>query len=89
MPYLSPQKEPRSKYRYLDSNGALLKSPLWPKPSETKVSGTFLTNYKCKKYKYKYKYTSSVYFCPQYFFILNDATHNKVIMEAHAYGTWY
>ncbi|KAM7447247.1 hypothetical protein ABFA07_004524 [Porites harrisoni] len=36
MPYLSPQKEPRSKYRYLDSNGALLKSPLWPKPSETK-----------------------------------------------------
>lgn len=44
MPYLSPQKESRSKYRYLDSNGALLKSPLWPKPSETKVNGTFLTN---------------------------------------------
>lgn len=33
---LSPQKAPRSKYRYLDSDGALLKAPAWPMPSETK-----------------------------------------------------
>ncbi|KAL9952344.1 hypothetical protein ACROYT_G039587 [Oculina patagonica] len=36
LPYLSPQKEPRSRYRYLDSDGALLKTPVWPIPSETK-----------------------------------------------------
>ncbi|KAJ7379842.1 hypothetical protein OS493_012591 [Desmophyllum pertusum] len=35
-PYLSPQKEPRSRYRYLDSDGALLRTPVWPAPSETK-----------------------------------------------------
>lgn len=35
--YLSPRRAPRSKYRYLDSDGALLKTPVWPMPSETKV----------------------------------------------------
>ena len=37
VPYLSPQKEPKSRYRYLDSDGALLRTPVWPLPSETKV----------------------------------------------------
>lgn len=37
LPYLIPQKEPRSRYRYLDSDGALLRTPVWPIPSETKV----------------------------------------------------
>lgn len=37
LPCLSPQKEPRSRYRYLDSDGALLKTPVWPLPSETKA----------------------------------------------------
>ena len=37
IPYLSPQKEPKSKYRYLDSDGALVRTPVWPLPSETKV----------------------------------------------------
>lgn len=36
VPYLSPQKEPKSRYRYLDSDGALLRTPVWPLPSETK-----------------------------------------------------
>lgn len=36
LPYLSPQKEPKSRYRYLDSDGALLRTPVWPLPSETK-----------------------------------------------------
>lgn len=34
---LSPRKAPRSRYRYLDSDGALLTSPVWPIPPETKV----------------------------------------------------
>ena len=37
VPYLSPQKELKSRYRYLDSDGALLRTPVWPLPSETKV----------------------------------------------------
>lgn len=34
--YLSPQREQNSRYRYLDSDGALLRAPEWPSPSETK-----------------------------------------------------
>ena len=39
--YLSPRRAPRSKYRYLDSDGALFKIPVWPMPSETKVWRTW------------------------------------------------
>lgn len=35
-PYLSPQRELKSRYQYLDSDGALLRAPEWPSPSETK-----------------------------------------------------
>lgn len=52
---LSPRKAPRSRYRYLDSDGALLTSPVWPIPPETKEKFNTTENETAAEVSVKYK----------------------------------
>lgn len=52
---LSPRKAPRSRYRYLDSDGALLTLPVWPIPPETKEKFNTTQNETAAEVSMKYK----------------------------------